>query len=57
MPVGSIIHAGGDESIIRHRFFVYHLDDSIALLGTVGLSITFLRANSVCISLRCPADG
>jgi hypothetical protein len=57
---GLIVHElepVGEEIIIRHRFFVYSLDDIIALLGTAGLSITFLRANSVCISLRRAGDG
>lgn len=51
---GLIMHElepDGQDYIIRHSFFVYSLDDIIALLGTGRLSFAFLRANSVCITL------
>lgn len=42
----------GQPYLIRHTFFVYSLDQIIALLGTAGLSFEFFGPNSLCGVVR-----
>ncbi|MGK7874870.1 MAG: hypothetical protein AB4426_16690 [Xenococcaceae cyanobacterium] len=45
------LEPSGKDYIIRHTFFVYHLDEIIEMLGTTGLSFHFLDSNSLFVSL------